>query len=142
MQSDALVEWTFTELPASVSAEEPFSVQLTARIADGWHVYSISQPPGGPMATSISMPPGQAFRLAGPIAGPKPESVWDETFEMDTEYYAGAATFMIPLQVDANDASGSKDLVVEISFQGCSESTCRPPAKVRVSAPVKVSKPI
>lgn len=136
---DEVIEWALAGPSWIVDVSETFSVQLTAKISDGWHVYSISQSPGGPMATSISMLQGQPFRLAGPIVGPAPKTAWDETFEIDTEYYAGAANFTIPVQIEANAAAGCHDLVVEISFQGCSESTCSPPAKVKVCVPVTVA---
>ena len=136
---DEIIEWALAGPSRIVAVSETFSAQLTAKIGDGWHIYSISQSPGGPMATSISMPQGQPFRLAGPIVGPAPKTVWDETFELDTEHYAGAANFTIPVQIEANAAAGSHDLVLEISFQGCSESACSPLAKVKVCVPVTVA---
>ena len=139
MNDTAAVTWKITEIPRCVTAGESFSVQLAANIAGGWHVYSISQPLGGPCATAIMLLPSQPFRLAGPITGPKPEYVWDENFEMQMEYYAGTAVFMIPVHVEANTAAGAHELLLEISYQECSENSCRPPAKVTVSAPISVS---
>lgn len=133
---DEVIEWDLAGPSQVVSVGETFSAQLTAKIADGWHITSISQPPGGPMATSISIPRGQPFRLADSVIGPPPTIVWDETLEMNTEYYVGAANFTIPVEIEANTTSGPYELVVEISFQGCSESTCSPPAKVKVCVPV------
>lgn len=138
VQDDA-IEWELAGPSRVVAVGELFVARLTAKIADGWHVYSISRPAGGPMATSISMPQGQPFRLAGPIVGSAPETVWDEAFEMDIEYYAGAANFTIPVEIEANAATGFHDLIVEISFQGCSESACGSPAAVRVCVPITVA---
>jgi hypothetical protein len=43
---------------------------LQARIAPGWHLYSMTQPPGGPGATRIAVAAGSAFRLAGSVRRP------------------------------------------------------------------------
>ena len=66
------------EHPAHWSAKAPgksaparkllgFSVQLSAEITSGWHVYSITQPSGGPTTTVITRPAAQPFKLAGQI---------------------------------------------------------------------------
>ena len=38
---------------------------ITATIEPGWHIYSITQPPGGPLATKIEVSPPPGVRIAG-----------------------------------------------------------------------------
>ncbi len=139
MIENAVVTWTLSGLPRGVNAGETFRLELTAKIASGWHIYSITQPEGGPIATSILFPPGQPFQLAGPVVGPTPESSWDEALELQMECYTDTAVFTIPVRVEQNAEPGLLELLLEISYQECSETTCEPPAKVTVSTPISVS---
>ena len=139
MIENAAVAWTLSGSPRRVNAGETFRLELTAKIASGWHIYSMIQPEDGPIATSISLLPGQPFQLAGPIAGPAPESSWDGALELQLEYYSETAVFTIPVRVDKNAVPGLIELLLEVSYQECSETTCQPPAKVTVSRPVTVS---
>jgi thiol:disulfide interchange protein DsbD len=116
-----------------------FTGVLTAQIQDGWHVYSTTQGPGGPQATRISLPEGQAFRLAGKIVVPKFLTGLDPNFNMEVEYYAESATFQLPVTVIAHAPPGRHTLRVEAFFQTCDERQCLPPAAVPVDAIVEVA---
>jgi len=80
---------------ASAKAGAKLTVQVTARIDNGWYIYSITQPKGGPTATQISILPRQSFRLAGRISGPRPHNKFDEGFGINTETYTGSAVFSL-----------------------------------------------
>src|SRR5262245_47830199 len=63
------------------TAERPAVLMITARVAPGWHVYSITQPPGGPQATKIRLTPSTKYRQVGPFrAFPPPKSHIDQIF--------------------------------------------------------------
>src|SRR4051812_32663822 len=65
-----------------------FEVKLVATIPSEpvvWHLYSITQPPGGPIATTISVGPSSTFRQAGTIIGSTPDIADDPNFGMMTE---------------------------------------------------------
>jgi thiol:disulfide interchange protein DsbD len=106
---------------------------LTAQISPGWHVYSITQPPGGPNAASISVPAGQGFYVQGPITGTQPKSAFDPNFQMNTEFYEGSATLNVPL---ASDASvNSQNVRINVRFQTCNDRLCLPPKTVHLDLP-------
>ena len=75
-------------LTKPVRVGSKFSAQLSADIGGGWHLYSLTQPPGGPNPTRVAVPAGQPFKLAGAIKAPRPTIKFDENFQLDTESYS------------------------------------------------------
>jgi thiol:disulfide interchange protein len=132
----------FTLRPASgtttVAPGSTFRVQLTARMDEGWHLYSITQPPGGPIATRVSVSKGQPVTLAGTIDAPEPRVVFDQNFGMDTELYDGEATFGIPLKLAADAGAGTLKIAVETYFQACNDQFCLPPRTVKAEVEITV----
>jgi thiol:disulfide interchange protein DsbD len=110
---------------------------LEVKIESGWHMYSITQPPGGPTTTEISVPPKQVLQAAGTITGPVPQTAYDPNFEMETEFYEEAASFKVPLVVDSKAKPGPAKVVLDVLFQVCNETTCMPPTTAQV--PLKVT---
>src|SRR3990172_846369 len=49
----------------AATADRPAVLMITADIAPGWHVYSLTQPPGGPTKTKIELTPSSQYQLAG-----------------------------------------------------------------------------
>src|SRR5688500_9775652 len=53
---------------------QPARLYVTAEIKKGWHIYSITQPKGGPIGTRIKLPESASYRVAGDFkAAPPPE---------------------------------------------------------------------
>src|SRR5580700_319862 len=105
------VHWTITEGRRS---HDTVTARITAKIDDGWHLYSISQPPGGPIATRIWIPEDQPFKQSGNLRGPKPDKIFDAAFNMDVEFYEGSAEFQLPVKPAAD---GKQTLHVKASYQ-------------------------
>ncbi|MCX7827497.1 MAG: hypothetical protein N2689_18355, partial [Verrucomicrobiae bacterium] len=40
--------------PAAARAGETVKIIVTAKLDEGWHIYSLTQPPGGPQKTTIT----------------------------------------------------------------------------------------
>lgn len=115
-------------------------VILTADIEEGWHLYSITQPPGGPVTTRIWMPDGQPFQGDGAIQSPAPLKERDPNFDMEVEYYEGQAVFTIPVKVSAAAPAGAQKLRVNAIYQSCNEKMCLPPRTVRLDLPIDVQR--
>lgn len=100
-----------------------------------WHLYSITQGPGGPIRTKIGVAPGATFRLGGRIEGTEPEIANDPNFGILTETYTDSAVFSIPV-VSVPTASGARRLIVSIYYQTCNEKYCLPPVEDTVGVEV------
>lgn len=135
---DEVVQWSAKlESARPLKPGEKMFATLVAKIEEGWHVYSISQPPGGPMTTIISVPSGQVVRARDSVVGPMPQTAYDANFEMQTEFYEGSASFQVPLIVDEGAKGGPATVVIDVLYQTCNDRTCLPPTTVHV--PLKVT---
>ncbi len=135
------VAWKLTDAPAkAVKPGAKFTVNLVARIEEGWHLYSTKHVEDGPVATRIWVAEGQPFQLAEAIKSSPPETLQDPSFNMEVELYEGEASFALPLKVAASAQPGSQTLVVNASYQSCNNKICLPPKTVKVELPVSVAK--
>jgi len=109
------IKWSAATKATSVRPGAAFEVQVTAQIAEGWHLYSLTQPPP-PIATRISVPAGQPFALAGTIDGPPPHTAFDQSFGIDTEFYEDSATFVMSLKAAADAPGGKRKVRIDAYF--------------------------
>src|SRR3954469_14982175 len=84
--------------PAGISTRpgSTFEVKLAVTIPSQpvvWHLYSITQAPGGPIATTITVGPSSTFRLAGTIKGTPPDIADDPNFNMMTETHTDSVVY-------------------------------------------------
>ena len=117
------VHWIAAVTAKRIAAGGTFDVSVTATIEEEWHVYSISQGPGGPIPTTIAIPADQPFSRAGAIRGPQPVTAFDQNFDIQTETYDTTVTLTVPVRATAS--RGTLRLVV--GYQACTNRLCLPP---------------
>ncbi len=137
---EQVVHWSATVKPQTVKPGGQTLAAVTAAIQSGWHVYSVTQAPGGPVKTSVRVPDGQEVHLAGAVKGTKPEVAFDKNFNMNTEFYQRAVSLDVPLAVDDKAASGAKKIKIDVRFQACSDRLCLPPTTAHLQADANVRK--
>src|SRR5579883_3281427 len=92
------VTWKAYLEPADARAGEGAQVVVEAKIADGWHIYSIHPPKGiGPKPTSFELVEGKSLKAAGEAIEPKAKRIRDEGFGIDVDEFPGAVAFGIPV---------------------------------------------
>ncbi|MFB3903849.1 MAG: protein-disulfide reductase DsbD family protein [Acidobacteriota bacterium] len=111
----------------TVKPGESFVATVEARVQPGWHLYSTTQDPGGPVPTSIKPVENQAFEPAGSLQFPPPHKSFDQNFGIETEYYEGHVPFKLPLRAKANAARGQQELAIKVRYMLCSDTLCLPP---------------
>jgi thiol:disulfide interchange protein DsbD len=129
------VTWTARVTPNALHPGEGAQVVLTAHIAAGWHLYSLTQPPGGPLATTITVEPGPLTQVGAGVQ-PPPTKQHDAGFNMTIEIYHGAVAFGVPVTVKAGP--GATSAHIKVRSQLCNASTCLPPDTVELTVPLKV----
>ncbi len=68
-------------------------VTLTASIDNGWHLYGLSLPDGGPQATEVEWTALDGVTLDGKLTpATQPKKQHDPTFDMDLSWWSGSAT--------------------------------------------------
>lgn len=103
-------------------------IVFTATADEGWHLYDMDLPEGGPISTSFTFSVLNGVELIGsPVSSVKPTTVYDEQFAMDLRWYAGTVSFIQKLKVI--DAEKFK-LEGEVEYMACNDETCLPPDQV------------
>ena len=122
-------------LKAGAAPGGAITAELTAKIEDGWHLYSLTPIKDGPNPTRIALPSEQAFELAGEIEAPDPFVGTDPNFGVELEYYEESVTFKLPLK--RRTGRGGDKLMVEARYQVCTNQLCLPPKTVKLEADLK-----
>jgi DsbC/DsbD-like thiol-disulfide interchange protein len=126
-----VVKWT-----ATASADEgagTVKVLLTATIQSGWKLYALTQPKGGPKPLAIDVADGAPFTIAKKqIVAPKPKTLKDENFGLETLYYEGDARFTVPVTVSGS-TSKAAEIPFEITFQACGNGICLRPFTEKIN---------
>jgi thiol:disulfide interchange protein len=119
--------------PAKVKQGQSAKILITAKIDPGWHLYSLTQGPGGPIATRITIDENSPLQMDGKPQQPKPKRAVDPNFtppggpDFMTETFDNEVTFTVPVKAAANSATGTLKAIVKIRFQVCDEHQCLPP---------------
>lgn len=108
---------------------EPSLLFVEASISGGWHIYSLTQPPGGPIATQVRLAADAAYRRLAPFrALTEPEKHFDDVvFKIDVEQHHGKAVFYAPLEWSPGADLQRHTIRGAVRAQACREGTCLPP---------------
>jgi len=113
------------------TAERPAVLMITANIAPGWHVYSLTQPPGGPTKTRIELTPSSEYQLAGQFhSQPQPtERVDDEAWVgLTIEEHSGRVTWYAPVALASGVDPATLVIAGQVRMLACKDS-CIPITK-------------
>ncbi len=134
------VQWSasFTSKTA-LAHDAKATLVLSAEVLEGWHVYALTQPPGGPTALRIALDENGIAQTAGRPSGTAPEKKYDPSFDLETQFYARSFTLYLPVRLKEHAASGWQSIPVSVRFQTCNGRECQPPRTVHLSASIEVA---
>ena len=143
--------------PSALKAGQKTRITLTAEIDPSWHLYSLTQPPGGPRPTRIVIAEESPVVLVGNPRQPRPRVAPDPNFSTPgqppfmTETFEERVEFTLDAEVKSDAPGGSAKATLKVSFQACDDHQCLPPRTRPVEvdltitggapAPVEGSKP-
>jgi thiol-disulfide isomerase/thioredoxin len=133
------VRWS-ARVDSPVTPGSRFIITLSAEIERGWHIYSLTQPEGGPLALRISVPDGQPLTVVGPVRGPEPERQTLPAPAVPQELHSGTVSFDLPVKTLDGISPGRTDARIAIRFQSCSDDTCLPPRTIELPVTFTVAK--
>src|SRR6185437_11147920 len=129
--------------PVSVKAEfyakpgdRAGQLAITAELEEGWHTYSITQPPGGPIRTRIKLTESPDFRLTGDFkASPAPKSHVDKEIwkGLTLEEHYGRVTWTAPVEFAEGVDPTQAEISGAVNAQAC-EKSCLPPKDMPFTA--------
>jgi DsbC/DsbD-like thiol-disulfide interchange protein len=135
------VHWNAVAVPVTASPGAKIGVVLTATIDSAWHIYSVTQPAGGPVRTEVTVPTGQSFSLSASIVAKKPDVKFDENFQMNVEQYEGVAEIRVPVTVGRTAPLGKRIIRIAVRYQACNARVCLPAKTDTLDARVTVAAP-
>lgn len=122
------VKWKI-KLDDSESVEK--TLTFTATIDNGWHLYDMNLPEGGPVSTSFAFETLEGAKLIGnPVTSKEATTVFDEQFNMNLRWFAKNVSFTQKIEV--TDPKGLK-LEGYVEFMACNDENCLPPEKEEFS---------
>jgi suppressor for copper-sensitivity B len=122
--------------PVSVTAEikqpqsgKPPVLAITAQIAQGYHIYSLTQPKGGPLATRITLEPASGYRPLGELQSTEPphRSVATEFNNLPIETHERSITWQVPIDPAAGTDLKTLRIVGKLNAMACDAGACLPP---------------
>ena len=131
------IEW---QLHATSAGTQQRLVTLVGRIPDGWYLYSLTQPAGGPTRTELSVLP--PWRLAGDVRAPDPTPYPDRNFNIMSEVYTDSVRFGLPITsrvASKGRRAHSVALQVAAHYQTCTNRFCLPARTDTVIAEASVA---
>lgn len=111
------VKWSFKLVGDNTASP---TLEMTATIDPGLHLYAVNNPPGGSMPLSFNFNLKGA-KLDGAVKANKAYTkAYNDIFEVNEHFYTGSVTFSQKLKPTAPDFTAK----VEIQGQACNESGC------------------
>jgi phytoene dehydrogenase-like protein len=110
---------------------------VRATIQEGWHLYSMTTPPGGPKPTVFALVRTDGVEPAGKALQPVPAREFDQNFQVDTEQYSREVEFAVPVRLTDAAPEGPLTLRGTVAFQVCDPKQCIP-GKFAWEAPITV----
>jgi len=118
------------------TADVPGRLFVTAKIKPGWHIYSITQARGGPIATTIQLAPSEAYRRTGDFqAATLPEKKVEPLFGgLEVESHHDEITWHAPIELAPGVDLATLTIEGAIRAQPCDASSCLPAQKFPFTA--------
>jgi hypothetical protein len=137
---DGRVQWA-AALSSSpvVKGGDSATLELTGSIKDGWHVYALTEPAGGPTALRVTVDDNPVALAAGDPSGTAPHKHHDPSFGLETKFYTHAFTIRVPVRLKQQPGSGRQTIPLSVRFQSCSDRECQPPTTVHLIVPVDLA---
>ena len=126
---------------SSMTTDTEGEIVFSASIEDGWHLYGLHLPEGGPKATSIVFDKLEGLTLVGEITtSAAPIEKVDMVFHLNLNWWDKDVNFVQKFKVEGKKGYSASGV---ITFQGCNDGSCIPPSRepFDVSSPGYVSSP-
>ena len=119
------VKWNYSAIK---KADNEYAVTISATLAPDWHIYSMSTPNGGPVATTFNFKRNPLITIDGKTKETgKPNTIHDDIFGVDVKYYSEAVTFVQTVKLKS---AVKTNLSGTVKYMVCNDKMCLPPKTV------------
>ena len=92
-------------------------LSITAKISPNWHIYSLTQPRGGPMASKLTVKKSDDFELAKKFTPDRDPTIHPpDVFDVPSEEHEGTVIWTAP--IDLAEDKDPKALAIEVRYDG------------------------
>ena len=111
------------------AAGKPGQLFITAVVRQGWHIYSITQPPGGPLASKIKLTLPKGVQVGEFQASPPPKKSKDPAAfgDLVIETHEGTVTWHATLELRRGSMRPGLKIPGKLNVQACDQNGCYPP---------------
>lgn len=128
------VRWSLNVKMTSATEGE---VIIKAVPSDGWHLYGLTLPKGGPKATEVDLTGSTGVKFAGALTyAPKPTSVHDQMFDLDLTWWGSTVVFRRKFTVE----NPGGQIKCTVKYMACNDQSCTPPATETLVRNIPVKK--
>ncbi len=115
------VKWSYKVNETSATEAE---LVFTAKLDDGWHLYSQYTSPDGPLAIEFTFADSKDYQRIGKVTEPKPHEEMDEIFGCVVKSFNGTVVFRQKVK-----RLSDKDFTVNgtVAYQLCNDGSCIAP---------------
>lgn len=117
------IEW---EATVEQENDSIYNLIFTAKLEEGWHLYSQEVDENGPIPTTFTFTSKEGIELLGNVVEPNVAAIYDDVFEMDIKFFEDEAVFIQRVKVLDPYAV----VEVEVEFMVCDDEQCLPPDTV------------
>ena len=127
------VKWNYSVKEISASEVE---LIFTAKLDDGWHLYSQYTDPNGPIALEFTFDESKDYSRVGKVVEPKSHDEFDEIFKCTVRSFSGKVTFRQKIKRSTAEAFTVKG---SLYYQLCNDGSCIAPDDVPFAFSVKAA---
>ncbi|MFD2553590.1 protein-disulfide reductase DsbD domain-containing protein [Sphingobacterium tabacisoli] len=125
------VKWSVAS--KKLNAQEAV-VFVKATIQDGWHIYGLNVPTGGPESTKFTFAKSKDFSLDGKIKEPVAKSKYEDAFKVNVPFHNGEIVFQQKVKLNSSKPSTVSGSVL---FSTCNKQECLPEDEYNFSVVIK-----
>lgn len=114
-------------------------LRLDLKLTEPWHMYSMTTPAGGPIATTIKLEESSAVE-SWAVFQPAAERKFDPNFQLDTDSYGGNVSFYLKVRLKPGVKQGALELTSRMRYQLCTDKECLPPKPMTAQTTIQVAK--
>jgi len=108
------------------TGDKPGQLTVEATIAPGSWIYSLTQPPGGPMAAKFTVTPSPEYQVGPFQAVTPPKTGHDSIFNTTVEKHEGTAVWTAPVTFAPGVNPANVEIRGALNAQVCTASNCLP----------------
>lgn len=108
-------------------SETEVEIRFTGTIDEGWHVYSVNLPSGGPISATFNVDKIEGAKLEGKLTPLTKEiAKFDKLFEMNVRYFENKVVFSQKIKITGANYS----IKGYLEYGACNDENCLPPTSV------------